>query len=529
MKTPFFLFKKKPPAKAIKHEDAPKTPQKGLKINENSLNITPKKKFLRPIVPYTPPQGVLPDGIRKTRLAIDKAAFDRVDFHHVMDTTNLSNYGYGGFPGYPYLAQLSQISEYRNATKIYAEEMTRKFIHLRYRDEGGDQKKIHELTQDIEQFGVRKIFRDAATHDGYFGVGYIYIDMLTPGGTLAWKDDDELRSTLILDKIKIPKGSLKGFKLVDPIWTYPGVYNATEPLAADWYRPEIWYVMGREVNQSRLISMKLNEVPDILKAAYNFGGISRSQLIETYVQNWLRTRDSVSDIVHSFILQGIKTDMSQVLFNFGEDGGENDQLGLRAKLYNRLRDNRGLMMLDKEKEEFFQFTTPLTTLDALQSQSLEQICAASLIPLVKYTGITPSGLNASSEGEIRVFYDTIHSFQESLFGDALRKIINIMQLNRYGEIDPDITFDFVPLYEMSESDKAKLDFEKARADTLYVSSGILSPAQVRNKVINESESEYTESPKSYRDILRQRDNNAAGTSQSRRIPGVSAPTGISDR
>ena len=45
------------------------------------------------------------------------------------------------------------------------------------------------------------------------------------------------------------------------------------------------------------------------------------------------------------------------------------------------------------------------------AQSQEQISSVSRIPLVKWTGISPSGLNASSEGEIRVYYDLIHSEQ----------------------------------------------------------------------------------------------------------------------
>jgi Protein of unknown function (DUF1073) len=53
----------------------------------------------------------------------------------------------------------------------------------------------------------------------------------------------------------------------------------------------------------------------------------------------------------------------------------------------------------------------LQDLDWLLAQSQEQISSVSRIPLVKWTGISPSGLNASSEGEIRVYYDLIHSEQ----------------------------------------------------------------------------------------------------------------------
>ena len=45
------------------------------------------------------------------------------------------------------------------------------------------------------------------------------------------------------------------------------------------------------------------------------------------------------------------------------------------------------------------------------------MCSVSGQPLVKFTGITPNGLNASSDGEIRVFYDDIHAEQEAVFRD----------------------------------------------------------------------------------------------------------------
>ncbi|WP_163505183.1 anti-CBASS protein Acb1 family protein, partial [Escherichia coli] len=72
------------------------------------------------------------------------------------------------------------------------------------------------------------------------------------------------------------------------------------PLAADYYKPQSWYVMGKEVHASRFLSFVSRPVPDVLKAAYNFGGLSLSQIAEPYVDNWIRTRDSVGDMVHSY-------------------------------------------------------------------------------------------------------------------------------------------------------------------------------------------------------------------------------------
>ena len=57
-------------------------------------------------------------------------------------------------------------------------------------------------------------------------------------------------------------------------------------------------------------------------------------------------------------------------------------------------------------------SAPLGTLDALQAQSQEQLASVSGIPLVELLGITPAGLNASSEGELKAYYGRIHDDQE---------------------------------------------------------------------------------------------------------------------
>jgi len=269
------------------------------------------------------------------------------------------------------------------------------------------------------------------------------------------------------------------------VWTYPGAYQATDPLQKDYYEPQKWFVMGKTVHVSRFAMFISRPLPDMLKPAYNFGGLSLSQIAEPYVNNWLRTRNSVGDLVHSFSLSILATDMSSIL-----QGGDGQALFSRADLFNRVRDNRGLMLIDREGEEIDQINTPLSGLHELQAQAQEQMSSVSSIPLVKLLGITPSGLNASSDGEIRVFYDHVHSQQEAIFREPLTKTLEILQLHEFGEIDPNITFDFVPLQELGEQEKA--DVEKTKADThnAYVGMGAIAPEEVRQAVANDPDSLY---------------------------------------
>jgi phage-related protein (TIGR01555 family) len=171
-------------------------------------------------------------------------------------------------------------------------------------------------------------------------------------------------------------------------------------------------------------------------------------------------------------------------------GTDDAQFAARAQLFNAYRDNRGLMLLDKDHEDFFQFNTPLSGVDALQAQSQEQMSSVSNIPLVKLLGTQPAGLNATSEGEIQVYYDYLAAMQEMLFRAPLEKIIDIIQLDLFGEIDPDIVFEFESLYGMTDVEKATVRKSDADRDAVLVSIGAVSPDEVRQRIASDPESGY---------------------------------------
>lgn len=444
------------------------------------VSAKPRKEFQR----YVPPKGVIPEAIEQGILAMDATPYASLN-----DSYQGYTYGYPDtFPGYPYLATLAQKPEYRKMVGTLAEEMTRKWVKLKTVGDDDKSDRVQKLYEAMERFKLKDRFRESAEHDGYFGGGQIYIDVQSAKNIAAWTDSVELQSKLFLSDKKIKKGSLKGFTVIEPVWTYPGVYNTANPMSPDFYKPTEWFVMGKTVHASRMIDFVSRQVPDLLKAAYNLRGLSLTQIAEPYVNNWLRTRDSVSDMIHSFSIPVIGTDMQTIL-----SGGSADSLVFRAELFNSCRDNRGAFLKNNnstEPETVEFVNAPLAGLDALQSQSQEHMAAVSSIPLVKLLGITPSGLNASSEGEIRVFYDYIHALQQILFKDNLKRALDIIQLSEFGDIDPEITFEFEPLYEMSEKEKAEIRKIDADTDAVYVTNSVLAGNEVRQKLAGDPDSPY---------------------------------------
>lgn len=423
-------------------------------------------------------------------------AFDDASNAPTWAYLNQANCGLG-FPGYGYLAELSQRSEYRAPSETIANEMTREWIEITVKgkaskkkrlargenvdaDEDGDidnglEDKIERLEAALERHKVREHFRRISEIDGFFGRAQLFIN-IDPGS----KNPDEVNQLpLVVDSETIKKGSLRGFKVVEPIWTTPYSYNATNPMAGDFYKPRAWFVMGKRVHASRLLTFISREVPDMLKPAYNFGGLSLSQLMEPYVFQWLRTRNSVSDLIHNFSVMVLKTDMGAVMQG---DPVAGSGLLDRARLFVNTRDNQGLTLIDKNREEMQEIHASLAGLPDLQAQSQEHMAAPSHIPLVKLTGITPAGLNADSGGEIQVWYDWTRSGQIFFYGPHLKHVIEIIQLDEFGEIDDAIGFTFVPLSSPTIKELSEMRKADGETDKLYVDMGAVSPEEVRERV-----------------------------------------------
>jgi phage-related protein (TIGR01555 family) len=421
----------------------------------------------------------LPEGVREAAgMAMDDAGpggFPNLSF--LNSIAGLNAFGLY-FPGYPLLAELAQRTEYRQPTETVAKEMTRKWITFKSKGAGDKSERIAQIEDDFEEFKIQALFRKATEHDGFYGLGHIFIDLKGPAGA-----DHSL--PLLFDEQTISQDSLNGFTTIEPMWATPLVWNSTDPTHPNFYKPESWQVLGQRTHQSRMLRFVSREVPDIIKPAYNFGGISLSQLIDPYVGRWLKTVDSVNRLINTFSIIFLQTDMAEVLA-----GGDSSELIKRLRLFTKTRDNQAVFMTDKEKEMLEQLAVPLAGLSELQAQAQEHMAMPTHLPLVVLTGITPAGLNASSEEEIEVFHDWNHSMQEALYTDPLKKVLTLVQLNRFGNVDPDIIFDYVPLKELVGEAAARVRKMASEAGIAYIDAGVISPEEERQRITNDPESGY---------------------------------------
>jgi len=383
------------------------------------------------------------------------------------------------FPGFAFLSTLQQISEFRAPCEVTSTEMTREWIKVVSKGGGKDQTdKIKQITERIEELKLQERFQTAMLYDAQFGGAFLYWNFAD-----ADKDKTDQARQLPQLVSQIKKGSLVSVTAIEAYWVTPFSYNADRPEKDDFYVPQSWFVMGRKTHLSRLMVVVSRPLPDLLKPSYNFVGISLAQLMFPYIQRWLRTAKSVNDLINAFSIVNLKTDMNATL----QDDGA---LVQRLKLFTAMRDNKGVFATDKDSEELEILNVTLGTLDKLQAQAQEHMSAPSHIPLIKLFGVTPTGLNATGEGEIKVWYDWVAAQQAHALGDHMNRALEIVQMDLFGAVDDDITYEWVPLFQPTPKEQSELNKADGDRDVAYITAGVISPDEARAKLKADPTSGY---------------------------------------
>lgn len=430
--------------------------------------IHEKTDFIRAYMP--------PDTLGEKPEVVGDACLDpiRTTVAHAFDL--FGSEGVPVFPGYTVLCGLTQNGLIRSGVEMRAKEMTRTWGELVSTKEDSD--RIPALTEDMERFHIQGLFRQIAEQCGFMGGCLVYVDT---GDVLK-----DVANPLVLESKTFRRDSLKGFRIIDPWVCSPQTWNSTNPLGDNYYKPDVWTVYATPVSSTRLIRFVENELPNMLKPAYNFLGLSLSQKVLDAVSHYTRNRESASKLLEKISLVVLKTDMTDVLMS-GDDGGN---LALRLNFFAKNWNFDGVAAIDKEAEDIAIFNNSISGIVDIVRQSMEYVAAMFNEPATKLWGISPAGMNATGESDMRNHYENIASLQEQIFRDGLNRVIDILQMNRYGDIDTAIQFKFAPLSDEADREKAEVNKIKAETAEIYSSLGAVGQEEVRNALIADPDSGY---------------------------------------
>lgn len=286
-------------------------------------------------------------------------------------------------------------------------------------------------------------------------------------------------------------GSYKGMSQIDPYWITPQLDDeaASDPSSIHFYEPTWWRINGKLYHRTHLIIYRTEEVSDILKPTYIYGGIPIPQKIYERVYAAERTANEAPMLALTKRTDVIKTDVTEFLGNQGEAEQALKNWAFR-------RDNYGIKVIGLN-DEMQQFDTSLAELDAAIMTQYQLVAAAANVPAVKLLGTPPKGFNATGEFEEASYHEELESIQTHDLLPLIERHHELLSrsyiLPRFG-IEPVINVNFNPLDALTKKEQAEINLMKSQTGQNLMAMGAINSEDERNRIIGDIESGYNGLP-----------------------------------
>ena len=266
-----------------------------------------------------------------------------------------------------------------------------------------------------------------------------------------------------LDLNLIMPGQFKGLIIADR-WSgvYPDSALVQDISDPDFGTPEFYnfsmseteIAYGIRVHHSRVVRFTVRELPYVERISESYWGLSELE----HVYTELNKRNTSSANIAQLILQAnIRTykmnELGELLV--ATDAKSQRDLYQTLMMQNFLMSNMGMNVMDKE-DDFVTNQYTFSGLNDIYESFMLDIAGAAEIPVTKLFGRSPAGMNATGESDLINYYDKVKQQQESILRPILEKLLPIMCLSTWGVIPDDLNFEFNPIRDSSESERADL-------------------------------------------------------------------------
>ena len=299
------------------------------------------------------------------------------------------------------------------------------------------------------------------------------------GGSLMVMQIDGQDMTTELVPETVGEGQLKGFMVLDRWMVQQSFTDLVLDYGPDYAMPRFYDVVAtapfmpqQRIHYTRVVRMDGVTLPFRQKLSENGWGMSVIERLYDRLLAFDSGTMGAAQLLYKAYLRTYKVNEYRALVGAG--GPLMEQFAKSMELMRMMQSNEGLTIIDG-KDEFethsYSFAGVPETLMILG----QQISGALGIPLVRLFGQSPSGMNATGESDIRLYYDMINSTQEARLRRPLTRVFNVLWHSTLGTEPPDTwNFKFSSLRQLDEIEKAELAERDAGTISSLHSAGIIS-------------------------------------------------------
>lgn len=301
------------------------------------------------------------------------------------------------------------------------------------------------------------------------------------GGAAVWvgADDSPEAQAFPLDLTKVK--SVRFFRVLDrrslvsdpgsvdtenpgnPLFNEPSKYIYTPPSGG-----KAW-----TIHASRLVFWPGHETPQRERASSDYWDTSVLADVYPVIRSYGTVWAGIENILQDNA-QGVLQIKNLIAMITAKDRA---QLKARLETLDMTRSNVRAMVLDKDNEDFRREVTNLAGMSDLIIRINERLSSAAEMPLTVLFGISPAGLNATGESDLRLFYDKLETKRETTITPRLLRMAAPVAASV--GIDPaGLSIEWDSAWSMTKAEAAAYRKTVAETDAIYIGSEVFTAEDV---------------------------------------------------
>lgn len=398
---------------------------------------------------------------------------------NVVDDIIYTHFAQQGFIGYQACALLAQNWLINNACTVPCEDAIRPGyeISLNRDVEIDDSDLLTKIKQVSEhKFNISDVACKFARNNKIFGCAL----------ALPIIDGIDYAKPFNIDGVR--PHSYHGIALIEPYWITPelDVEAISKPQSRHFFEPTWWRLPdGKRVHRSHVIFITGDEVPDVLKPTYYFGGLPLPQQIYERVYAAERVANEAPLMALTKRMLVMDGNLEAYLMNEAE--GEK-----KLKKLSYCRDNFGVVF-KRPGDSVQQIDTSLTDFDALIMTQYQLVASASRMPATKLLKTQPKGFNATGEYEMKDYIQELQHIQDNQMKPLIDRNNMLVQKSEFGTAY-ELETKFNPVDMPTERELAEVRKIDADTDAVLITAGAIAPEESRARVIADPNSGYNGLP-----------------------------------
>lgn len=357
----------------------------------------------------------------------------------------------------------------RQICDVPAEDMTREWRAIK--SEGAE-----EISQVEQLLDIPGKVQEAIVWARLYG-----------GSGILMLTGQDLTKPLNVNKIK--KGDLSRVIVFDRWDLSAMTLNMTNILARNYLQPEFYTITlgAQRIHWSHIVRFEGAKLPRRQQLQTHGWGDSELRKCMADIKEMVAAKGGIAELMQEANVDIIKRE------NLNDDlaSDQDEAIIKRYEMFSLMKSCVNMGLLDGD-EEFQRQTLNLSGVSPILEVFMTWISGAANIPLTKLFGTSAKGMNATGDGDMHNYNDSIRGMQTSKLSPSMNYLDQVLVRSALGEMPDDYTYIWNPLEQLNDLEAAQSEQLRSQKDKTYSDMGVITTSQIQRRLQSNNEYQFND-------------------------------------